>query len=100
MKKNLNLNIVILSLISSIYFIFRVANSLIVDTLYDEYDSPNYFVLSFFPSIRTHGITLFFSIIKNEAAISVFQASVGALAWLFLWISILLQINKVSLKVI
>ena len=100
MKKNLNLNIVVLSLISSIYFIFRVANSLIVDTLYDEYDSPNYFVLSFFPSIRTHGITLFFSIIKNEAAISVFQASVGALAWLFLWISILLQINKVSLKVI
>ena len=100
MKKILNKNIVILSLISSIYFIFRVANSLIVDTLYDEYDSPNYFVLSFFPSIRTHGITLFFSIIKNEAAISVFQASVGALAWLFLWISILLQINKVSLKVI
>jgi hypothetical protein len=98
MKRNLNKNIIVLSLISSVYFFYRVANSLIVDSLYDEYDSPNYFVLSFFPSIRTHGITIFYSIIKNEAAISVFQASVGALAWLFLWISILSQMKNVSLK--
>jgi hypothetical protein len=98
MKKNLNKNIVFLSLIGSAYFIYRVANSLIVDTLYDEYDSPNYFNLSFFPSIRTHGITIFFSIIKNEAAISVFQASVGALAWLFLWRSILFQIKNIGSK--
>lgn len=98
MKKNLNKNIIILSLISSVYFFYRVANSLIVDSLYDEYDSPNYFILSFFPSIRPHGITIFYSIIKNEAAISVFQASVGALAWLFLWLSILLQIRNVSSK--
>ena len=98
MKKNLNKNIIVLSLIGSAYFIYRVANSLIVDTLYDEYDSPNYFNLTFFPSIRTHGITIFFSIIKNEAAISVFQASVGALAWLFLWISILFQIKNIGSK--
>jgi hypothetical protein len=89
---------IFLSLISSVYFFYRVANSLIVDSLYDEYDSPNYFVLSFFPSIRPHGITIFYSIIKNESAISVFQASVGALAWLFLWISILLQTRNASLK--
>jgi hypothetical protein len=100
MKKNLNKNIIILSLISSVYFFYRVANSLIVDSLYDEYDSPNYFILSFFPSIRPHGITIFYSIIKNEAAISVFQASVGALAWLFLWLSILLQIRNVISKFI
>ena len=98
MKKNLNKNIIVLSLIGSAYFIYRVANSLIVDTLYDEYDSPNYFNLTFFPSIRTHGITIFFSIIKNEAAISVFQASVGALAWLFLWISIFFQIKNIGSK--
>jgi hypothetical protein len=98
MKKNLNKNIIVLSLIGSAYFIYRVANSLIVDTLYDEYDSPNYFNLTFFPSIRTHGITIFFSIIKNQAAISVFQASVGALAWLFLWISILFQIKNIGSK--
>jgi hypothetical protein len=98
MKNNLNKNIVVLSLIGSAYFIYRVANSLIVDTLYDEYDSPNYFNLTFFPSIRTHGITIFFSIIKNQAAISVFQASVGALAWLFLWISILFQIKNIGSK--
>jgi hypothetical protein len=91
---------IFLSLISSVYFFYRVANSLIVDSLYDEYDSPNYFVLSFFPSIRPHGITIFYSIIKNEAAISVFQASVGALAWLFLWISILLQIRNASSKLL
>ena len=100
MRKNLNKNMIFLSLISSVYFFYRVANSLIVDSLYDEYDSPNYFVLSFFPSIRPHGITIFYSIIKNEAAISVFQASVGALAWLFLWISILLQIRNASSKLL
>ena len=100
MKKILNRNILVLTLISSVYFIFRVANSLIVSPLFDEYDSPNYFILSFFPSIRTHGITLFYSIIKNEVAISVFQASVGALAWLYLWHAILIQLKKISLKVI
>ena len=100
MRKILNRNILVLTLISSVYFIFRVANSLIVSPLFDEYDSPNYFNLSFFPSIRTHGITLFYSIIKNEVAISVFQASVGALAWLYLWHAILIQLKKVSLKVI
>ena len=100
MRKILNRNILVLTLISCGYFIFRVANSLIVSPLFDEYDSPNYFNLSFFPSIRTHGITLFYSIIKNEVAISVFQASVGALAWLYLWHAILIQLKKVSLKVI
>ena len=100
MRNILNRNVLVLTLISIVYFTFRVANSLIVETLFDEYDSPNYFILSFFPSIRTHGITLFYSIIKNEIAISVFQASVGALAWLYLWQSILIQIKKISLKVI
>jgi hypothetical protein len=93
-------NLVIIGIISLLYFLYRVANSLIVDSLFDDYDSPNYFKLSFFPSIRTHGITLFFSLIKNESLISVFQAAVGALVWIYLWLSILFKIRNMILKVL
>lgn len=99
MKQNHSQNI-ILFLVSLTYFIYRTTNSLIVDSVYDEYDSPNYFKLNFFPSFRTHGITIFYSIIKNNAMISLFQASVGALVWIFLWITILYQIKNSILKIL
>jgi hypothetical protein len=98
MKAKSKKNIITVVIISGIYFFYRIANSLIVDSLFDEYDSPNYFKLSFFPSIRTHGITLFFSLIKNESAITLFQASVGALVWIYLWLSILFKIKNLILS--
>jgi hypothetical protein len=99
LTKYFSTNRAVLFLICSFYFLYRTANSFFVDIIFDEYDSPNYFNLSFFPSLRTHGITIFFSLIKNQFAISLFQASVGALAWIYLWISILRQIRSRNFKI-
>ena len=89
MKINLSKTKSIVILISILYSLFRIINATLVSPFYDEFDSPQYFILKFFPSFRTHGITLVYSIIKDEYLITIFQAFVGSLVWIFLWISIL-----------
>ena len=86
--------------IAVIYFVFRITNAILVKPYFDEYDSPPYFELKLFPSFRGHGITMFYSLIKNEFAITIFQAAVGSLAWIFLWITILRLIRNKKLKYI
>ena len=86
--------------IAVIYFVFRITNAILVKPYFDEYDSPPYFELKLFPSFRGHGITMFYSLIKNEFAITIFQAAVGSLAWIFLWITILRLIRNKILKYI
>ena len=87
-------------LISTIYLVFRIVNATLVAPFYDEFDSPQYFILKFFPSFRTHGITLVYSIIKDEFLITIFQAFVGSLVWIYLWISILRFISNRYLRVV
>ena len=84
--------------ISILYSVFRITNANLVSPFFDEFDSPQYFILKFFPSFRTHGITLFYSIIKDEFLITIFQSFVGSLAWLYLWISILKLIRNTYLQ--
>ncbi len=86
--------------ISILYSVFRITNANLVTPFFDEFDSPQYFILKFFPSFRTHGITLFYSIIKDEFLITVFQSIVGSLAWLYLWISIIKLIRNTHLRLI
>jgi len=86
--------------ISILYSVFRITNANLVTPFFDEFDSPQYFILKFFPSFRTHGITLFYSIIKDEFLITVFQSIVGSLAWLYLWISIIKLIRNTHLRLV
>ena len=86
--------------ISLLYLLYRVYIASSVVPFYDEFDSPEYFKWNLFPSFRTHGITLFFSLIKNEFYISIFQSVVGALVWIYLWISILKLIQSKLLMLI
>jgi hypothetical protein len=86
--------------IAVIYFVFRITNAILVKPYFDEYDTPPYFELKLFPSFRGHGITIFYSLIKNEFAITIFQAAVGSLAWIFLWIIILRLIRSFILQYI
>ena len=86
--------------IAIVYFAFRINNAILVKPFFDEFDSPPYFELKFFPSFRGHGITIFYSLIKNEFVITIFQAAVGSLAWIFLWITILGLIRNKILKYI
>ena len=87
-------------LISTIYSVFRIVNATQVSPFYDEFDSPQYFSFSFFPSFRTHGITLIYSILKDEFLITIFQAFVGSLVWIYLWISIIRLFSNKYLQVV
>jgi hypothetical protein len=70
------------------YTIYRVVNAYLTIPFWDNYDSPAYFKLEFFPSFRPHGVTLLFALLKNESAISIFHAVLGSLVWIYLWIVI------------
>jgi hypothetical protein len=89
-----------LFLIAILYLLYRVTNVYLVTPFFDEFDSPAYFKLEFFPSFRTHGITLLFAILKNELWISVFQSVVGAITWIYLWITCLNQLQHKFVKII
>lgn len=100
MKNDLFNQKVAVIFISILYSVFRITNANLVTPFFDEFDSPQYFILKFFPSFRTHGITLFYSIIKDEFLITVFQSIVGSLAWLYLWISIIKLIRNTHLRLV
>jgi hypothetical protein len=100
MKNALFTGKLVVILISTIYSVFRIVNATQVSPFYDEFDSPQYFSFSFFPSFRTHGITLVYSIIKDEFLITIFQAFVGSLVWLYLWISIIRLFSNKFLQVV
>jgi hypothetical protein len=100
MKKNIfNFKLIVI-LISLVYSVFRIYNAILVSPFFDEFDSPQYFNLEFFPSFRTHGITVIYSIIKDEFLITLFQALIGSLVWLYLWVSILRLISHKYLQFI
>jgi hypothetical protein len=89
-----------LFLIAILYLLYRVTNVYLVTPLFDEFDSPAYYKLEFFPSFRTHGITILFSLVKNEFLISLIQAIIGSLVWIYLWISVLRIINSTITKIL
>ena len=100
MKNALFTGKLVVVLISTIYLVFRIVNATLVAPFYDEFDSPQYFSFSFFPSFRTHGITLIYSILKEEFLITIFQSFVGSLVWIYLWISIVRLFSNKFLQVI
>jgi hypothetical protein len=100
MKNALFTGKLVVVLISTIYSVFRIVNATQVSPFYDEFDSPQYFSFSFFPSFRTHGITLIYSILKDEFLITIFQAFVGSLVWIYLWISIIRLFSNKYLQVV
>ena len=100
MKNALFTGKLVVILISTIYSVFRIVNATQVSPFYDEFDSPQYFSFSFFPSFRTHGITLIYSILKDEFLITIFQAFVGSLVWIYLWISIIRLFSNKYLQVV
>ena len=100
MKNALFTGKLVVVLISTSYSVFRIVNATQVSPFYDEFDSPQYFSFSFFPSFRTHGITLIYSILKDEFLITIFQAFVGSLVWIYLWISIIRLFSNKYLQVV
>ena len=100
MKNALFTGKLVVVLISTIYSVFRIVNATKVSPFYDEFDSPQYFSFSFFPSFRTHGITLIYSILKDEFLITIFQAFVGSLVWIYLWMSIIRLFSNKYLQVV
>ena len=100
MKNALFTGKLVVILISTIYSVFRIFNATQVSPFYDEFDSPQYFSFSFFPSFRTHGITLIYSILKDEFLITIFQAFVGSLVWIYLWMSIIRLFSNRYLQVV
>ena len=100
MKNALFTGKLVVVLISTIYSVFRIVNATQVSPFYDEFDSQQYFSFSFFPSFRTHGITLIYSILKEEFLITIFQSFVGSLVWIYLWISIIRLFSNKFLQVV
>ncbi len=94
MKNTSVINRISVTSIALLYLLFRVANAYLVTPFYDEFDSPAYFKFELYPSFRTHGITLFFMLIKDEFLISIFQAIVGSVVWIYLWISVIKILNS------
>ncbi len=88
----------LLLLVAFMYTTYRVYNVYQATPYWDDYDSPAYFKLEFFPSFRTHGITLVFYFLKNEFAISMFHAILGSLVWVYLWIVIWQILKNNALK--
>ena len=98
MNISLRLGKFLLLLVAFMYIIYRVYNVYQATPYWDDYDSPAYFKLEFFPSFRTHGITLVFYFLKNEFAISMFHAIIGSLVWVYLWIVIWQILKNNTLK--
>ena len=72
-------------LVITTYVFFRIYNSLLVTPFFDNYDSPQYFKFSIFPSFRMQGITFFYSLIQNENGIVIFQTLIGIIVTIYLW---------------
>lgn len=83
-----------------LYTFYRVFNAYVTVPFWDDYDSPAYFKLEFFPSFRTHGVTLVFALLRNESSISIFHAIIGALVWIYLWLVIYQIIKGKIFKII
>jgi hypothetical protein len=91
--------IIIGTLVSLLYLVYRTSNVFIVKLFFDDFDSPAYFDFQFYPAFRTHGITAVFATIQSELLIALFQAIVGSMVWIYLWIVILEKITSTFLKV-
>jgi hypothetical protein len=86
MKLTSNIVVKVLNaLVILVYVLFRIYNSLTVTPFFDNFDSPQYFKFSFFPSFRMQGITFFYSLIQIESGIVIFQTLIGILAITYLW---------------
>ena len=88
----------ILWILPVIYLIFRVKNVFLVTPFFDDYDSPAYFKFELFPSFRTHGITIIYSLIRDQFQITLFQAFIGSLSWIFLWKQLINSIENFLVK--
>jgi hypothetical protein len=88
----------LIKLVCAGYVFFRVFNASKVQPLFDAYDAPEYFKFNFFPSFRTHGITLVYYVLKNEWYITIFQATIGSLGWIYLMYSVMSLIKNKYLK--
>ena len=100
MRFRTNAKIISIFFVSLIYLTYRTFNAALVDPFFDDFDSPAYFDFQLFPAFRTHGITAVFSIIQNELMISLFQAFIGSLVWIYLWIVINEKLNSKILKIL
>jgi hypothetical protein len=87
-------NFIIGILVSVVYLVYRTSNVFIVKPFFDDFDSPAYFDFQLYPSFRTHGITAVFATIQNEFLIALFQAVIGSMVWIYLWIVIMEKINS------
>lgn len=85
-------------LVITTYVFFRIYNSLLVTPFFDNYDSPQYFKFSIFPSFRMQGITFFYSLIQNENGIVIFQTLIGIIVTIYLWSIINSTIHYYLLK--
>ena len=84
--------------ISLSYGVYRTFNVFNVKPFFDDFDSPAYFDFQMFPAFRTHGITAVFALLQNEVTISLFQAIIGSLVWIYLWIVILEKLTFKATK--
>jgi len=100
MIKFLSLKNVVGFTLAVVYFGFRVMNVFLVTPFFDEYDSPAYFRWKLYPSFRTHGITLLYSLINDEFIICLIQAVIGALVWIYLWFIFQNLIKNTSVLII
>ena len=90
--------VIIGTLVSLLYLVYRTSNVFVVKPFFDDFDSPAYFDFQFYPAFRTHGITAVFATIQSELLIALFQAIVGSMVWIYLWIVILEKLTSTFLK--
>jgi hypothetical protein len=98
MKLEKKSKIIIVILVSLGYFVYRTSNVFIVEPFFDDFDSPAYFDFQLYPSFRTHGITAIYATIQNEFLIALFQAVIGSMVWIYLWIVIVEKLNSNFLR--
>ena len=98
MKFRANSKFIATFLISLSYGVYRTFNVFNVKPFFDDFDSPAYFDFQMFPAFRTHGITAVFALLQNEETISLFQAIIGSLVWIYLWIVILEKLTFKATK--
>ena len=83
-----------------IYSLYRLKNTLSVEPFYDYFDSPQYFKLSIYPSFRLQGITFFFSLLKENDNIVIFQTLLGITSWVTMSSIFVTLISNKKLKII
>jgi hypothetical protein len=71
-----------------LYSFIRLRVAIMTDPIFDFYDSPAYFNLTFFPTIRLQGITLIYGILETHKVITIFQSMFGIFATILLWFSL------------